>query len=934
MAFGTDRTVSVTLKASVASYVAGVKQAKSATTDFAKSTVAQANQHKAAWDKVGKGMILTGAAIAVGIGAAVKSYADFSKEMSNVQAVTGASSGEMKQLTAAVLEAGQRTKFSASEAAEATAELAKVGLSTSDILGGALNGALDLAAAGNLSLADAATYAGQTMKIFNLQGKDVPRIADALAAGANKSAADVSTLAQALQQGGLAAANAGLSMEDTVGTLSLFADNALQGSDAGTSLKTMLQRLTPQSAQAAATMKRLGLDFYDAQGNFVGIEAAAQMLQDRLGNLSQEQRTAALSTIFGSDAIRAATVLYKSGAAGVQQYVDGVSDQGAAARVAAIQMDNLSGDIEQLKGSIETGLIKAGSQANGVLRDLVQAATGAVNAFSSLPDGVQAVGLGLAGLLSAGLLAGGMFLTLVPKIAAAKAAMVELGVTSTFVKGLLGGPWGLALGAGVLALGLFAKGQLDAKRSADELRGSLDQQTGAITDNTKAMVAKRLQDEGVFDAARRAGVALKTVTDAALGQNDALQQLQTAQDTLKESTAGAQIAALEQGDAMKALTGGNVLLTGSTDKATAASVAQAAALGSIIAAVTPMNEVLSGQSQKQKEVAEATGSTTSATKGLTSAQYDAQASAEAQKKANDDLLQSIREGNTALLTARDSTRGYYAAVDAATKSVKENGRTLDVTTAKGRNNQQALDDLAQAALKMAADNLTNNKSIKSVGSQVDKARTQFVNMAVKMGLSRTAASRLATQMGLTSGKVQELASQIKNVPDKKDPKITVHGASTATSQARAVRDALNDIHDRTVTLSVNTFRTTTYQNEFRNGVTAPKKADGGLLRGPGTGTSDSIPLWGSNGEYMIRAAAVSKYGVDFMHQINAMRFADGGYVSRATSRTNTRVPAPAPVPSTTTVQVYGLTEDQAVAKVSRRLERDQRRREALMPRMA
>jgi hypothetical protein len=107
--------------------------------------------------------------------------------------------------------------------------------------------ALALAASGQLDLAESATVAAQTMNTFGLAGKDVTHIADVLSASANKSAADVHGLGMSLRMGGLLAKQTGLSLEDTVGTLSAFADHALIGSDAGTSLKTMLQRLVPQS---------------------------------------------------------------------------------------------------------------------------------------------------------------------------------------------------------------------------------------------------------------------------------------------------------------------------------------------------------------------------------------------------------------------------------------------------------------------------------------------------------------------------------------------------------------------------------------------------------------------------------------------------------------------------------------------------------------
>ena len=256
MAFGADRSVKVELKASVSDYIGKITAASKATKDFSKSAVDAGAKHKQSFDKVGAGMAITGAAIGAAVGLAVKSFADFDKELSNVRAVSGATAGQMDSLRSAALKAGADTKYSASEAAKAEAELAKVGISTSDILGGALTGSLNLAAAGNIDLASAAEISGQAMKIFNLHGKDVGHIADVLASGANKSAADVSTLGQALQQGGLVAAQTGLSLEDTVGTLSAFADNALQSSDAGTSLKTMLQRLTPQSDQAALLQRR------------------------------------------------------------------------------------------------------------------------------------------------------------------------------------------------------------------------------------------------------------------------------------------------------------------------------------------------------------------------------------------------------------------------------------------------------------------------------------------------------------------------------------------------------------------------------------------------------------------------------------------------------------------------------------------------------
>lgn len=315
-------------------------------------------------------------------GAAVKASTEFNKSMSGVSAVAGATAAEMSQLREAALQAGADTVFSASEAATAQGELAKAGVSVADILGGALAGSLGLAAAGQLDLGQAAEISAQALNIFGLAGDQTTRVADVLAAGANKSAADVAQLGDALRQGGLLAAQTGLSLEETTGVLSLFADNALIGSDAGTSLKTMLQRLAPSTGPAADAMRELGLDFFDAQGAFVGIEEVAAQLQDRLGGLSDEQRQTALTTIFGSDAVRGASILMEGGAAAVEEYTAAVTDQGAAARMAAEQLNNLAGDVEQFKGSVETSLIRIGDLFDGVNRGIVQSGTEVVNVFN------------------------------------------------------------------------------------------------------------------------------------------------------------------------------------------------------------------------------------------------------------------------------------------------------------------------------------------------------------------------------------------------------------------------------------------------------------------------------------------------------------------------------------------------------------------------
>lgn len=288
------------------------------------------------------------------IGSAIDTVVEFDKALARIRALGQEYAGSIDAISEAARTAGTAFGFTATESVGAIEALAKAGLSVTDILGGALQGALTLAAAGNLNVGEAAEIAANTMTQFGLAGQDVTRIADLLAAGANKATGDVGDFAQALKQSGQVAAQFGVPVEEAVGTLTAFASAGLLGSDAGTSFRTMLLRLAKPSQEAADTMERLGIATFDAEGNFVGIEELAGQLQERLADLSEEQRNAALATIFGSDAIRAASILYEQGAQGIADWTEQVNQTGFAAGVAAEQQQTLQGALGRASAAWES----------------------------------------------------------------------------------------------------------------------------------------------------------------------------------------------------------------------------------------------------------------------------------------------------------------------------------------------------------------------------------------------------------------------------------------------------------------------------------------------------------------------------------------------------------------------------------------------------
>jgi TP901 family phage tail tape measure protein len=255
----TDRIVRISLLAQVANYKANMEAARVQTEKNARTSVdakAKFEAQNRAMSEVGRGLVTFGALAAVGVGLAIKTFADFDAQMSQVKSLSHATGDEMNQLRTAALHVGQAIGISASEAADAEIELVKAGVSVKDQLGGGLVGTLNLAAAGQLNVADATQIAASAMTQFQLQGKDVPAIADALAAGADKALGSVQDLGNGLKFVGPVAHSMGVSLNETVGTLALFAQNGILGEQAGTGLRGVLLSLTSPAASTTQTETR------------------------------------------------------------------------------------------------------------------------------------------------------------------------------------------------------------------------------------------------------------------------------------------------------------------------------------------------------------------------------------------------------------------------------------------------------------------------------------------------------------------------------------------------------------------------------------------------------------------------------------------------------------------------------------------------------
>jgi TP901 family phage tail tape measure protein len=367
-----------------------------------------------ALNKVAGTSALAGAGIAAGFAVAVKGATDFEFGLSAIQAVSGATTGEMDSIRDAALRIGKDTSYSASEAATAMEELLKAGISVDDVLNGAADATVALAAAGGVDLPTAATIASNAMNQFGLAAEDMVNVTDLIAGAANASAIDMEQFSYSMSQVGAVANLAGLDFEETATAIAELGNAGIVGSDAGTSLKSMLMNLEPTTKKATMMMEDLGLftedagsAFYDAQGNLKSLRDIQELLGKSLEGLSEKQKQAALETIFGSDAIRAAAILADNGAAGYDK-MSTAMNKVSAADVAATRLDNMKGSMEALSGSVETVAIQVGSLLIPFLTDLVDNIGSVVDQFSALSSGQQqaiVAAVGIAGALLLGVAA-------------------------------------------------------------------------------------------------------------------------------------------------------------------------------------------------------------------------------------------------------------------------------------------------------------------------------------------------------------------------------------------------------------------------------------------------------------------------------------------------------------------------------------------------
>ncbi len=481
----------------------------------------------------------------------------FQAMMQRVQAATAASVQEAASLEAAAKRLGGTTAFTAMQAAEAIEVLAKNGVAVSSILGGALDASLALASALGAELAPSADLVTDLMAQFSLEAAALPDVVDRVTGAAFTSKFGFDDLRLAIGQAGGVAGTAGVELTDFLTSLSATASNFSSGQDAGTSFKTFVQRLTPESKQAAAAMQELGLEFFDARGKMKTMAEIAGELQEGLAGLSDEARNEALKTIFGTDAIRTATALAKTGAEGFRELSAAISEVSAEEQ-AAVRLRGLDGALKELASAWEALQLQS-AQSGGleIAEDAVRRLTDALRFLTENFDEVQEVVERVAQALTVYLVGKGMTLA-IAKGVAMRAALIEiagattgvgtaasravgpltrLGMAGRLLMGTLGGPLSLALtAASLISLGIdtdtaadaIGRAETSAQKAADALlayqdasKRAADEQAnlgGKVSEATQQMLtqSRAALVQAVADIGRELQDAQKAMGDSLL----------------------------------------------------------------------------------------------------------------------------------------------------------------------------------------------------------------------------------------------------------------------------------------------------------------------------------------------------------------------------------------------------------------------------------
>ncbi|EMV3137645.1 phage tail tape measure protein [Staphylococcus pseudintermedius] len=350
---------------------------------------------------IGRSMSLyVTASVVAGFGAAVKKSIDFDDSMRKVKATSGATSGEFQQLRDKALEMGAKTKFSASQSAEALNYMALAGWDTKEMMTG-IDGVMQLAAASGEDLGSVSDIVTDSLTAFGLKAKDSGHFADVLAQASSKANTDVRGLGEAFKYAAPVAGALGYTVEDTSIAIGLMSNAGIKGEKAGTALRTMFSNLAKPTKAMKNQMDELGISITDSQGNMLPMRDVMDQLRGKFKGLSKDQQASAAATIFGKEAMSGALAVINASDEDYKKLTKSIDNSAGASKRMADEMEGgIGGSIRRMKSAIESLAISIGDVLAPYIKRLAEWVANAATKLNEMPKGTQKVVVGL-GLVAA-----------------------------------------------------------------------------------------------------------------------------------------------------------------------------------------------------------------------------------------------------------------------------------------------------------------------------------------------------------------------------------------------------------------------------------------------------------------------------------------------------------------------------------------------------
>lgn len=841
----TRRDLIVRMSADPEAFKRGMREAGRDSKLFWKELKELEKQQKAV-DEVmttsGTAMLGFGAAIGVGLGLAAKAAIDWEAAWTGVAKVVDGSPEQLAALEEELRGLATTLPQAHAEIAGVAAAAGQLGIAREDI-SQFTQTMVAMGVSTDLASEDAAMSMARLMNIMQSAPDDVDNLGSAIVGLGNAGASTESEIMEMALRIAGAGKTVGLTEAEVLAFSSALASVGVEAESGGSSISTAMIKISEavnEGGDSLETFARVaGVSADEFASKFRSDPATAiDMFVQGLGRIQASGGNVfGVMEELGLSEIRLRDNLLRLAGAGdlltesLRTGNDAWDENSALMEEAARRYGTTEAQIQIARNQLTDMGITLGEELLPTVNSFLTAGQGMFAWFNGLSEGTQTGIVQLGTIATVIGVVGGASLIAAPKLHQLSDSLADMGTkrattASNALRGLSGfmlGPWGIAVGAAVAIFGAFVAQQAEARGKVEALTNTLDAQTGAITQTSKEWIAQQLAAEGMIDVAKNLGIDTGTLVDAILGEEAALTQVNQA---------------IEDHTEVQSLQADHL---GRTTEEVEVQTERSGELADVVADLTDkLAEAEEGAANQREALQESTSATIDASGEalhLAETLDITTGAAEAATQGFDNLDQQVRALIDSVFALSGAERDVEAGIDAVTEKLEENGATVDRNTEAGRTNEQAIEDQIAAIAALA------------------------VTTAEQTGSAEEANAVLATQR-----------SRLESV---------MRAAGFTEDQIDDYTDALDDVPGLVETtvdanFNVNITRTERINRLISEGFIPPGFAqgglvgfpDGGMVTGAGTGTSDSILLRASNGEFIVNAEATAE-NLDLLKAINS-----------------------------------------------------------------